>query len=41
MGPVAPLRQSKEHPMLDLVLLAIGLGFFALTIGYAFACDWL
>jgi len=27
--------------MLDLVLFAIGLGFFALTIGYAFACDWL
>jgi hypothetical protein len=29
----------KEHPMLDLVMLAIGLGFFALTVGYAFACD--
>jgi len=25
--------------MLDLVLLALGLGLFALTIGYAFACD--
>jgi len=25
--------------MLDLVLLALGLGFFALTVGYAFACD--
>jgi hypothetical protein len=29
----------KEHPMLDLILLALGLGFFALTIGYAYACD--
>jgi len=25
--------------MLDLVMLAIGLGFFALTVGYAYACD--
>jgi len=25
--------------MLDLVMLALGLGFFALTVGYAFACD--
>jgi hypothetical protein len=29
----------KEHQMLDLVLLALGLGFFVLTIGYAYACD--
>jgi hypothetical protein len=29
----------KEHPMLDLILLALGLGFFVLTIGYAYACD--
>ncbi len=25
--------------MLDLTMLAIGLGFFALSIGYAVACD--
>jgi len=25
--------------MLDLVMLAIGLAFFALTVGYAFACE--
>ena len=30
---------QKEHPMLDLILLALGLGFFVLTIGYAYACD--
>jgi hypothetical protein len=29
----------QERPMLDLVMLAIGLAFFALTVGYAFACD--
>jgi hypothetical protein len=26
-------------PMLDVVMLAIGLGFFALSVGYAVACD--
>jgi len=25
--------------MLDVVLLALGLGFFALSVGYAYACD--
>jgi len=25
--------------MLDFILLAISLGFFALSIGYAYACD--
>jgi len=25
--------------MLDLIMLAIGLGFFAISIGYAYACE--
>jgi hypothetical protein len=25
--------------MLDVALLALGLGFFVLSIGYAYACD--
>jgi len=25
--------------MLDLLMLAIGLGFFALSVGYAYACE--
>lgn len=25
--------------MLDVILLALGLGFFALSVGYAYACD--
>jgi hypothetical protein len=25
--------------MLDLIMLAMGLGFFALSVGYAIACD--
>jgi hypothetical protein len=27
--------------MLDIIMLAIGLGFFALSVGYAMACDQL
>jgi hypothetical protein len=30
---------AKEHPMLDLVMLAIGLGLFVVSVGYAYACD--
>jgi hypothetical protein len=29
----------REHQMLDLIMLAIGLAFFALSIGYVYACD--
>jgi hypothetical protein len=29
----------KEQPVLDVILLAGGLGLFALSIAYAFACD--
>ena len=29
----------KEQPMLDLILLALGLGFFAVSVAYAFGCD--
>jgi len=27
--------------MLDIIMLAIGLGFFALSVGYSMACDQL
>jgi len=27
------------HAMLDLILLSLGLVLFALSIGYAYACD--
>jgi len=33
------LRSTKENPMLDAVMLAIGLAFFALSVGYVLACD--
>jgi hypothetical protein len=29
----------KEHSMMDVIMLAIGLGFFALSVGYVLACD--
>jgi hypothetical protein len=28
-----------ENPMLDLIMLGIGLGFFALSVGYTIVCD--
>jgi hypothetical protein len=29
----------QEHLMLDIVMLALGLGFFVAGIGYAYACE--
>jgi hypothetical protein len=37
--PIARRLHHKEQPMLDAILLAVGLGFFALSIAYAFGCD--
>jgi hypothetical protein len=31
--------RRKEHHMLDVIMLAIGLGFFALAVGYTIVCD--
>jgi hypothetical protein len=31
--------RRQEHQMLDLIMLAIGLAFFALSVGYTIACD--
>ena len=30
---------AQEHPMLDIVMLALGPGFFVAGIGYAYACE--
>ena len=30
---------DKEHLMLDVVMLATGLGFFVMAIGYTYACE--
>jgi len=31
--------QKQEHIMLDILMLALGAGFFALAIGYTYACE--
>jgi hypothetical protein len=37
-----PCRKNHwSTPMMDLVMLAIGVAFFALSIGYVYACDQL
>jgi hypothetical protein len=33
--------KSKELPMLDIILIAVGCSAFALAIAYAYACDGL
>jgi hypothetical protein len=33
------VRACKERQMLDLIMPAIGLAFFALSLGYSYACD--
>jgi hypothetical protein len=33
------LQRDKEHLMLDVVMLALGLGFFVLAVGYTYACE--
>ena len=30
---------DQEHPMLDIVMLALGLGFFVVAVGYTYACE--
>jgi hypothetical protein len=30
---------QQEHPMLDVIMLALGLAFFALAVGYTYACE--
>ena len=30
---------AQEYPMLDILMLALGLGFFVAGIGYAYACE--
>jgi hypothetical protein len=39
MQPSRSGTRSKEHLMLDIFMVALGLGFFALSIGYAYACE--
>jgi hypothetical protein len=38
-GQLAQTPDRKEQSMLDVIMLAVGLGFFALSVAYAFGCD--
>jgi hypothetical protein len=32
---------ARSIPMMDVIMLAVGLGFFVLSVGYCYACDLL
>jgi hypothetical protein len=32
-------ERDKEHLMLDVVMLALGFGLFAVAVGYTYACE--
>jgi hypothetical protein len=32
-------KRDKEHLMLDIAMLALGLGLFVVAIGYTYACE--
>ncbi len=32
-------HDAQEHLMLDIVMLALGLGFFVVAVGYTYACE--
>ena len=33
------IRRNEEHSMMDVLMLALACGFFALAIGYTYACE--
>jgi hypothetical protein len=39
VGSAPQVHFAQEHPMLDIVMLALGAGFFLAGIGYAYACE--
>lgn len=36
---VVPQRRDEEHPMMDILMLVLAAAFFALAIGYTYACE--
>ena len=32
-------KRNKEYLMLDVLMLALGLGFFVLAVGYTYVCE--
>ena len=37
--PSETRTDRKEQPMLDVILLAVGLGFFAIALAYVAGCE--
>jgi len=33
------LRATRSFPMMDILMLALVFGFFAVAIGYTYACE--
>jgi len=38
-GCVTEFLNHQELAMMDVIVLAIGLGFFALSVGYVYVCE--
>jgi len=38
-GPKCPDQFFEESSMLDVLMVALALGFFAASVGYAYTCD--
>ena len=38
-GGLVLASRIRSFPMLDIAMLALGLGFFILSVGYAYACE--
>jgi hypothetical protein len=37
--PIVTTRNKEEHSMMDVIVLGLAFGFFALAIGYAHVCE--
>jgi hypothetical protein len=40
-APTFRLRRTRSSEMLDVIMLAIGFAFFAVSIAYVYACEQL
>jgi hypothetical protein len=39
VAQISEATPSEDSSMLDILMVALALGFFALSVGYAYACD--
>jgi hypothetical protein len=39
VAPVKSRQSLRSMQMLDIIMVALGLAFFAVSVGYAIACD--